>query len=482
LCCRLTRRQHNDMADAFQNIDLEQINKDVEKKVKGILDNLDLESINKRVKEKLSTIEALKTDDAFSDDRSYINALPEKYKEKTLRYIDVFRDHPEIVQEYIKTIKEWGTEKDAKNAGSTAELLYPSKLLTKVMKNPEYEKDAKRFFMIMNPLQGEKVYDLSLREDELGRLKQKEWQDKTSTKILGGVTDAFQGTVKELTKTVARLVDWGLDTKSLAYIESNWPEAKKSESGIRKLTEDLTEFGIDIWLGGKIVQTSSIAKKLGFWALPVKYGLGRSVTSDPEQATLAENFGLVTREDTSNMTNKEKAVHDFKWKLAHGGEGTALVGGLTVAFRGALGTLGWTAKNVLGPPLKIAGDYVVNPLAKVAASRMTGIPQLVQGIRNAGGFITKPIPPLEQWQFFSIGAGPLKERIMGLADKFILTPLRTRGPLTREAKALMRKGEDDVRAYRKNVDLDLKRIDSSIYKMLKTGFASRLFTQSSAVA
>ena len=34
------------MADAFQNIDLEQINKDVEKKVKGILDNLDLESIN----------------------------------------------------------------------------------------------------------------------------------------------------------------------------------------------------------------------------------------------------------------------------------------------------------------------------------------------------------------------------------------------------------------------------------------------------
>ena len=210
--------------------------------------------------------------------------------------------------------------------------------------------------MIMNPLQGEKNYDLSLRDDELGILKQKEWQDKTSTKILGGVTDAFQGTVKELTKTVARLVDWGLDTKSLAYIESNWPEAKKSESGIRKLTEDLTEFGIDIWLGGKIlksfgwvatkaapgqtkriveklsktkakkdkwgqviedpfgniVQTSSIAKKLGFWTLPVKYGLGRSVTSDPEQATLAENFGLVTREDTSKMTNREKAAHDLK--------------------------------------------------------------------------------------------------------------------------------------------------------------------------
>ena len=162
MCCRSTRRQHNDMADAFPNLDLEQINKDVEKKVKNILDNLDLESINEKVQEKLKSLNLPESVDTFSDDRSYINALPETYKEKTLRYIDVFRDHPEIVQEYIKAIKEWGTEKDAKKAGSTAELLYPTKLLTKVLKNPENEKDAKRFFMIMNPLQGEKVYDLSL--------------------------------------------------------------------------------------------------------------------------------------------------------------------------------------------------------------------------------------------------------------------------------------------------------------------------------
>ena len=82
-------------------------------------------SIDQRVKEKLSTIEALKTDDKFSSERTYINALPETYKEKTLRYIDVFRDHPEVVQDYITAIKEWGTEKKAKEAGSTAELLYP---------------------------------------------------------------------------------------------------------------------------------------------------------------------------------------------------------------------------------------------------------------------------------------------------------------------------------------------------------------------
>ena len=82
---------------------------------------------------------------------------------------------------------------------------------------------------------------------------------------------------------------------------------------------------------GNIVQTSSIAKRLGFWTLPVKYGLGRTVTSDPDQTSFGEGFGLVTRADTSKMTPKEKAVHDLKWKLAHGAEGTALIAGLTVA-------------------------------------------------------------------------------------------------------------------------------------------------------
>ncbi|MDP6527738.1 MAG: hypothetical protein QF858_02570, partial [Candidatus Pacebacteria bacterium] len=349
--------------------------------------------------------------------------------------------------------------------------------------------------------------------------------------MIGGVTDAFQGSVKEVSKAVARLVDMGLNTQSLAYIEENWPEAKKSESNLRRTAEGLAEFGIDIWLGGKIlkgfgwvakraapgqtkqlvnkfsktkakkdkwgrviedpygniVQTSSIAKKLGFWTLPVKYGLGRAVTSDPEQVAIGEPFkpfGLYTRADTSKMTSSEKAVHDLKWKLAHGAEGTALIAGLTVAFGKTLGAAGWAAKNVLGPPLKVVGDAVVNPLSKMMAYEYKGVgmPLVMKGIRNAGGFITQKIPPLAQWQFFSIGAGPLRERIMGLADKFLMAPVRTRGQLTKEAKDIMRKGEDQVRAYRKNVDLDLKRIDSSIYKMLKTGFASRLFTQSSAVA
>ena len=388
------------MADAFPNVEQEQINQNIEKKIDNILTNIGTESVYERVLKRLEdkklnkgktestydrVLKRLKDKDSevdpFGDDRSYINALPKTYKDKTLRYIDIFRDNPEVVQDYIAAIKEFGTEKRAIEAGSTAELLYPNKLLTKVLKEPAYEKDAKRFFMVMNPLQGDTIYDLSLRQDDVGLLKQKEYEDKFSTKIIGGITDAFQGTVRELTKSIGSLVDMGLDTNSLAHIEANWPEAQKSEEGMRALSESMAQFGIDYFLGGKIlkgfgwvakraapgqtkriverlqktkpkkdqwgrviedpygniVQTSSIAKRFGNWALPVKYGLGRTVTSDPEQTSYGEGFGWVTREDTSKMTNKEKAVHDLKWKLAHGAEGTALFAGLTVAFSGALG-------------------------------------------------------------------------------------------------------------------------------------------------
>ena len=54
------------MADAFPNVDQEQINKNVKERVKAVLDKIDFEAINERVKKRLSTIDALKSDDAFA--------------------------------------------------------------------------------------------------------------------------------------------------------------------------------------------------------------------------------------------------------------------------------------------------------------------------------------------------------------------------------------------------------------------------------
>ena len=133
MCCRLTRRQHNDMADAYPNPELELLNTNIKKSIDQTLENIGTDSVYERVLKSIENrkgqnletestydrvIKRLKDKDikldAFANERSYINALTEPYKEKTLRYIDVFRDHPEVVQDYIKAIKEWGTEKRLK--------------------------------------------------------------------------------------------------------------------------------------------------------------------------------------------------------------------------------------------------------------------------------------------------------------------------------------------------------------------------------
>ena len=77
------------------------------------------------------------------------------------------------------------------------------------------------------------------------------------------------------------------------------------------------------------------------------------------------------------------------------------------------------------------------------------MPQAVNAIKKGGGFITQKIPPLEKWGFFSTTMGPLSERLMAAADKFVLTPLRVRGPFTKEAKQIMLQGERMTNKFKK---------------------------------
>ena len=124
------------MADTFQNLDLEKINADVKKQVDEILAGIDLTEINTNVEKILKDIET-KKDKLLPEERKYVDTLKEPWKDKTLRYLDIFRNHPEIVQEYLGAIKEHGSEKAAKEKGNQAELLYPYKLLSRITDNPE---------------------------------------------------------------------------------------------------------------------------------------------------------------------------------------------------------------------------------------------------------------------------------------------------------------------------------------------------------
>ena len=177
---------------------------------------------------------------------------------------------------------------------------------------------------------------------------------------------------------------------------------------------------------------------MGFWGLPVKYGIGSALTDDRPQDMLisevatqaAHQYGLTEenliplkdKEWYEKLTKKEKASYILKRKLLHGVEGVALFAGLTkaipIAGKGIWGTTKFAGRVVSKP-----ASIVMNPIAKIMASRKTGLPQLVKGIRNAGGFIGSKvlkIPPYKNWGFFSTTMGPWRERLAATIEEKIL--------------------------------------------------------------
>jgi len=123
------------MADAFPNKEQEDIDAKIDKKIKGILDTIDWEAIDKRVEEKLKGVDTkleelglIEPDLLSEEDRSYVDTLPSDYKNKALRYLDIFRENPDLVTQYLQTLKQFGSEKKAKEAGTTNVLFYPNKV------------------------------------------------------------------------------------------------------------------------------------------------------------------------------------------------------------------------------------------------------------------------------------------------------------------------------------------------------------------
>ena len=279
------------MADknTFPDKELEDKNLIIERKVNEIMsqinEKLDLESITKQADEKVEKINEtliekglIEPDLLSSNERSYVNTLPADYKDNTLRYLDIFRDNPDVVKDYISVIQKYGSIKAAKEAGESNILLYPNKRLKFVADNPELFSEGTVDRLTAFELQGAKSYDLAYREDEIAKAKQTEYYNKTSTKITSGLVEPVLDTARELTKFGALLIDAVGPEKApsvLAYIENNWPKAddiqypNKSrpfdqDSAIQELTDELTQFGIDTYLGGRIIKGFSVIAKKAF--------------------------------------------------------------------------------------------------------------------------------------------------------------------------------------------------------------------------
>ena len=177
------------MADpnAFPDKEKEDRDAKIDRSVKNILKSVDKYWVEPTVGDEdktLDTVSKYWTDekDTFSGDRNYINSLPSDYKNKVLRYLDIFRDSPDLVKEYLQTLKEFGNEKDAKEAGATNVLFYPGEVKKYLKTKPEVfsEETQERWSYFYH--QGAHDYDFKVREDEFGKRYQKEHLGKRSTK------------------------------------------------------------------------------------------------------------------------------------------------------------------------------------------------------------------------------------------------------------------------------------------------------------
>ncbi len=134
------------MADpnAFPNLDTEKLNLDIKKSIEQIKKNLNLDQIKADVKSEVETIKKdleaqglIKGDVLSSDERNYVNSLPSDYKKKAELYLDIFRDNPELVKDYLITLKQFGSEKAAKEAGADNPLFNTKKLKKYIKDNAE---------------------------------------------------------------------------------------------------------------------------------------------------------------------------------------------------------------------------------------------------------------------------------------------------------------------------------------------------------
>jgi hypothetical protein len=156
-------------------------------------------------------------------------------------------------------VRKYGTEKEAKKQGATSGLLNPNKYLKEFSKTGD-EEDLER--LTINLIQGDFPYDVTIRNDIVGQQRKKEYMSKKTTKAMRGVGIAMEESARNATRTVAAMVDLGFDTDMLSYLENRWPEVEKSRQGIEQLSEDLTQFGISVVTGKKILKGfGSLAKK-----------------------------------------------------------------------------------------------------------------------------------------------------------------------------------------------------------------------------
>ena len=439
-------------------------------------------------------------DKEYSD---FVLELPGEVQADIDRYLNIFRNDPTPVVEFINEYREKGYSNyfdSVKNFVDIAD-----------------EKDFARY-TDYNYL-GKGAYDALYRKDETGdKARQKVLDNKLVQAQLGigqGLYTAARGTAE----TISALSDLYLDTETLDNVQKALPEMDLSDiygddsGGVAKFTSLLTQYGTGFAIAQKIAKklfgnaaktklAEKTAKKLaatkagqyglnlakygGYWVLPAF--AADTTVSATGQRSVGEIFGdedgnFLERalantklESLEGITDpKEYASAVLRNKLKFGTEGTAFLGALKLigpSMKMMSTGSGVILSNVVGP--------TVGGMSRVLASERTGIPQLFRGISKvADKALTKSgIPRADLWKYSEYGAG-FKSSILRAIDQFTQN-FKSGGPFNVQTRNELKKLDGLNKSAKKSTDIFIKDLDRQMYKLADAGFNDILFNTNTA--
>jgi len=435
--------------------------------------------------------------------KSFVDELPGEVQGDIDRYLNIFKNDPTPVIEFINEYKEKGYSDYFKNS---------SKFADKADKN-DLGRYADYNFL------GGGAYDALYRKDETGdKARQKVMESKFVQAQLGPGVGLYTG-VRGTAELIGALSDLYLDTNTLDTVEKVLPQLDLDEvygneaGGVAKFTSLLTQYGTGFALAQKIAKrvigkglktklaqktaqnlaktatgqkVSSLAKFGGYWVLPAfaadttvsatgQKTLG-DIFGDPEGNFLEKALTTTQLESLEGIKDpKEYAAAVLRNKLKFGAEGTAFIGALSLvgpAFKGGSKVVGLASTKVVGPTL--------TGISRVLASEKSGIPQTLRFIgENIDKGISKlGIPKQELWKFSEYGMN-IKTSMLRAIDTFTEN-FKSGGPFNVQTRNELKKLDGLNRSAKKQTDIFMKDLDRQMYKLAEAGFSDILFSTRTA--
>ena len=439
-------------------------------------------------------------DESYKD---FVQTLPADVQLDIDRYLNIFRNNPEPVIEFIDEYKDKGYSdyfKDSKNFTDIAD-----------------QKDLNRY-ADYNYL-GKGAYDALYRKDDAGDQARKKVMESKFVQLQLGPGHGLYTAARGTAELVASLSDLYLDTETLDNVQKALPEIDLTDvygddaGGVAKFTSILTQYGTGFALAQKIAKrligkatknklAQKTAQKLaktktgevglnlakfgGYWVLPgfvadtTVSATGQRSVGDvfgDQQGNILEQALATTKlESLEGITDpKEYAAAVLRNKLKFGTEGTAFLGALTLvgpSLKGASKAVGLASTKVVGPTL--------TGMSKVLASEKTGLPQTFRAVsKGIDKALTKTgIPNADLWKFSEYGLN-VKTSILRAIDQFAQN-FKSGGPFNVQTRNELKKLDGLNKSAKKSTDIFMKDLDRQMYKMAEAGFNDILFNSTTA--